>query len=278
MKRAARWLLLPLLARGLASEIERLAGADGLIELGGADPADAVCRLLGAHRSEAGAVKKHLDALIEGGHLVLDGDGGLQVPRVDSRSPGALRQAKWRERRRGDVSEALRRDATETLRGDESETLRETSHSNVTRSPSREIQDPGSVLNLHVSGSASAPFSADFKTTDPETAGAREASPKPPRRVACPAGNDGLAAFLARWKLPAQDPEFVAFLDHHRAKRSLFADWSAAWRTWQRNAVRFGRGPAPSVPRRGLQLPAPRGQEAFTEQTGTEFFDELSKP
>ena len=29
------------------------------------------------------------------------------------------------------------------------------------------------------------------------------------------------------------------FLDHHRAKGSLFIDWTAAWRTWLRNEIKF---------------------------------------
>lgn len=31
------------------------------------------------------------------------------------------------------------------------------------------------------------------------------------------------------------------FLGHHRAKGSMFADWSAAWMNWMRNEVRFAR-------------------------------------
>jgi Helix-turn-helix domain len=29
------------------------------------------------------------------------------------------------------------------------------------------------------------------------------------------------------------------FLDHHRAKGTTFKDWTAAWRTWMRNALKF---------------------------------------
>lgn len=38
------------------------------------------------------------------------------------------------------------------------------------------------------------------------------------------------------------DPAATAehFRDHHRSKASRFADWDAAFRTWLRNAVRFG--------------------------------------
>jgi hypothetical protein len=33
--------------------------------------------------------------------------------------------------------------------------------------------------------------------------------------------------------------ETANFLDHHRAKGSLFKDWAAAWRTWMRNSIKF---------------------------------------
>lgn len=34
-------------------------------------------------------------------------------------------------------------------------------------------------------------------------------------------------------------PETAKFLDHHKAKGSLFSDWPAAWRKWMRNVVEF---------------------------------------
>jgi hypothetical protein len=40
------------------------------------------------------------------------------------------------------------------------------------------------------------------------------------------------------------DAETENFRDHHRAKGSVMKDWTAAWRTWMRNAVKFGRVPA----------------------------------
>lgn len=40
--------------------------------------------------------------------------------------------------------------------------------------------------------------------------------------------------------------EFPAFCDYHRSKGSTFKDWPAAWRTWVRNATKFGgKGKAP---------------------------------
>jgi len=35
--------------------------------------------------------------------------------------------------------------------------------------------------------------------------------------------------------------EFAAFRDYHVSKGSVFKDWSAAWRTWVRNSVKFRR-------------------------------------
>ena len=35
------------------------------------------------------------------------------------------------------------------------------------------------------------------------------------------------------------ETETAKFLDHHKAKGSLFSDWPAAWRKWMRNVVEF---------------------------------------
>ena len=39
------------------------------------------------------------------------------------------------------------------------------------------------------------------------------------------------------------------FMDHHRAKGSVMADWQAAWRAWVGNAVKF----APTQSRQAMQ-------------------------
>jgi len=41
--------------------------------------------------------------------------------------------------------------------------------------------------------------------------------------------------------------EFVQFRDYHLAQASTFADWVAAYRTWCRNALKFGTYPEPST-------------------------------
>lgn len=75
-----------------------------------------------------------------------------------------------------------------------------------------------------------------------------QGEPSPPpaepkrRAVACPssgASDSEVAAFCAHWKCDANHTEWVKFLDFHRAKRSLFVDWSAAWRNWVRRSSEF---------------------------------------
>ncbi len=40
--------------------------------------------------------------------------------------------------------------------------------------------------------------------------------------------------------MPSPNESVDAFLDHHRSKGSMFVDWEAAFRTWLRNAKKFG--------------------------------------
>jgi hypothetical protein len=54
------------------------------------------------------------------------------------------------------------------------------------------------------------------------------------------------ALALARELAVALETELPAFIDHHRAKGSVFSDWQAALRTWIRNAARYG--PAKRIP------------------------------
>jgi hypothetical protein len=62
--------------------------------------------------------------------------------------------------------------------------------------------------------------------------------------MACPP-SAATAAEIGRWLSlhgfpdPDGDREFAKFLDHHRAKRTIFADWPAAWRNWKRRAAEW---------------------------------------
>lgn len=62
--------------------------------------------------------------------------------------------------------------------------------------------------------------------------------------IITPAMSKWAARFVGSISIPA---ETRAFFDYHRARDSRFVDWSAAWRTWMRNAVKFSQ-------RQGRQL------------------------
>jgi hypothetical protein len=109
---------------------------------------------------------------------------------------------------------------------------------------------------------------------------ATSASPCPP--------SSATPAEVADWVLTgglegASGQEFAQFLDHHRARHSLFADWAAAWRTWRRNAEKFGprpsgprllRGPEPVLTRDGLD---PMSAEACERRRKQEKVDLLAE-
>lgn len=55
------------------------------------------------------------------------------------------------------------------------------------------------------------------------------------------------------------DSETEVFLDHHRAKGTVFKDWVAAWRTWMNNSLKFSVAKRPTQPAAvdDFQLPTP---------------------
>lgn len=56
------------------------------------------------------------------------------------------------------------------------------------------------------------------------------------------------------------------FMDHHRAKGSKFRDWTAAWRTWMRNAgTKYAAGGGARAPQH------PQVDEAHRERVGSLF-------
>lgn len=57
-----------------------------------------------------------------------------------------------------------------------------------------------------------------------------------------------MRAYAQRLGVAAVDAETEQFLDHHRARGTVFRDWQAAWRTWMRNSVKFSKGRSGSAP------------------------------
>ena len=67
------------------------------------------------------------------------------------------------------------------------------------------------------------------------------AAPRPRTRRSFPSDfslTEELKQYAAKYGVPAET-EWEKFSDHHKAKGSLMADWSAAWRTWVRRAPEF---------------------------------------
>lgn len=117
---------------------------------------------------------------------------------------------------------------------------------NVTGSKGREgkgiieSQDSGSSPSL---SDASQPAPRKASRAKPRTQIAEDAQPS--ERDKAEANRAGLSAeqFRSEWR---------KFRDHHRAKGSLMADWSAAWRTWIGNMAQFQPARAGPLDRGGV--------------------------
>jgi uncharacterized protein YdaU (DUF1376 family) len=71
----------------------------------------------------------------------------------------------------------------------------------------------------------------------------------PDEWVPQPFGEDSDAAVIeAGWSEADRKGQMERFRDHHRARGNKFADWQAAWGTWVRNSVQFGRQAKPATP------------------------------
>lgn len=70
-----------------------------------------------------------------------------------------------------------------------------------------------------------------------------------PKKIALPEGwepepfgpDTEAAAIEAGWSYGERKRELESFRDYHHANASRFCDWQAAWGTWVRNSVRFGK-------------------------------------
>lgn len=232
------WLLMPVSARGLGSELLKYADDDGTIHIGKDEPATAIIYMLGARPKEHKRIREDVSELFDISYLVLEGQKVRIrnfVPAQD-RTPGAKRTAEWRAR------QASRETSHVTSR----ETSPETSH--VT-----DTSDDGVT-----------PYRVESNRIDREGASA----PKPPARSRRKPAT-GIPADVAPWLAslgipPESDPEVAKFLDHHRSKANTFADWLAAWRNWQRRSAEYAGSNGhqvelPAEPRRHIPMPKPLG-------------------
>src|SRR5687768_7425592 len=95
--------LKPILSRGFRDYLIRHARADGTLLAKTADPCGDLARALGAHPDEFGTVKQYIQDWIDDGYLRFS-RGRLAIARFveaqEARSPGALRQKRYVERKR----------------------------------------------------------------------------------------------------------------------------------------------------------------------------------
>jgi hypothetical protein len=95
---------LSLFARGLRDYLLRFAEEDGTLLRGSANAAEDLCRVLGASAGERRHVLAATGDLMRIGYLTLDQDGRLWITRYveaqERRSPGALRQQRYRDNHR----------------------------------------------------------------------------------------------------------------------------------------------------------------------------------
>lgn len=176
---------------------------------------------------KAGFVRA-LESLIEAGKLTLN-DGMISNERAEielvERAKHSATQAKRAQSRWQKNKEKQQSENTAAL----PETCLSQSQS---QSHNTKIVDHTDRL---VVASPSAPRKAS--RAKPRTQIAEDAQPSEKDRAA--AAEAGLSAeqFRTEWR---------RFRDHHRAKGSLMADWSAAWRTWLGNIAEFQRQPRAS--------------------------------
>jgi hypothetical protein len=232
------WLALPLSARGLGDELLKYVDDDGIFALPpGEKEADAVCRIMCAHRDEWKRVAKDLDALVRDGYLVREA-AGLCIRNftvAQGRTPSAQRMARMRERGRHATTEQARNsdansDATVTVtvtsQSDGSdETRRDTTREDPPVGPPSRHEPP-------------APIAPAVAVADPPKPKPVKAAPKGTR---CPSSVDPEAPDWCRERgIPEPVGEVARMLDHFAAQpgqRGIKTDWGATWRNWQRRSA-----------------------------------------
>lgn len=150
-----------------------------------------------------------------------------------ARSSGAARQARYREREAAKKAQAVTRDVTR----DVTESV-----TNVTP----EAEPRARVVNTNLpSGDNNIPPIYPPAQTAPRKASRAKARTSI-SEDARPTDRDREEGRKVGMAGDVFDRQWRKFVDHHRAKGSLMADWAAAWRTWCGNFPSFGQ-PKPNV-------------------------------
>lgn len=116
----AKWLLLPVSARGLGSELIKYVDKLGCIPLGGQEPGKAVAYLMSARRSEHKRIASDIALLLKDGYLVLENDN-LRIKNfvaAQDRSAHAKRQQKYRDKLSGRAQSSVTNSVTRDVSRD----------------------------------------------------------------------------------------------------------------------------------------------------------------
>lgn len=209
-----------------------------LHETNGRLPRVAVLTALGGRRNIMLAQR-----LVASGLWQLNEDGSWQVFNYDrknqtaeeirdKKAKAAERVRAWRERKLGGS-------------GNAPVTRYETRNERVRTDPSPEPDNTTRKQNsigTEPAAPAPPPAPSSRRVMEPVV---EQITPLPSRRkpeTPCPPSDaepGAVRGWADRWKLPVDHAEFAHFLDHHRKSDARWRDWTAAWRTWLKNASRF---------------------------------------
>jgi hypothetical protein len=167
-------------------------------------------------------------------------DGRLYHPVIAEKVKDAW-QMRLRQRERSEKGNKKRWGTSETSPSDPSGDRHGDRHGDPCAIPrdresdsdrDREVENPTIVDNSHVGLVASKPAPRRAKRAKARNQISEDTQPNEKDRLT--ATEHGLSgeSFRTEWR---------KFRDHHRAKGSLMADWSAAWRTWCGNIPEFKR-------------------------------------
>ena len=191
---------------------------DGSCQLPDGDPVEAIVDLLGVCNRTY--IEEAIPLLIAEGMLVI-GEGRFSIPSWEDWQIGARTSAERAKQYR-----ARKAIVTEPLFGT--------------------VTDRGSVPSHSVT------YREEKRRVEESIVPSRDATPakRSKARSPCPPGNAIEAqSFAGQWEIDSRDPEYVRFLDYHRSKGSLMADWASAWRLWKRNQADWGpRGGGKETP------------------------------
>lgn len=263
----ATWLKLPVLARGLGSELLKYADDDGRVALQeDEETGEGLCRIMSAHKAERKLVSELVQKLLADGYIVRE-EGGIFIRnfvRAQARSSNAERQARYRERHAA-VGDEENRNVDVPVTVDPVSNVTSNAPSNAEVTPRVTPALPNEVTDRALPLSEISSDSSFLTKEDlPVTAGARDSKSgaksgeqgalwvdgseaRPRRRGVDVPIPDGWAPSPAHFEkgrelgLSDQDvrAEASKFRSDALAKDKRFVRWGQAFNTWLTNAAEY---------------------------------------